>query len=155
MTSRKLELPRLTLEQKWKTAEGNLIYFVVSGIVFAKSKGASPEDFGICAGNVAAPYWQQYRGQGPQALVLGISRNKQQFRDFQLEILSESDTVIEARMKGFGEDDVREYSNLGVTMDDYVHFFEKKWEIIAESLGLEYKQEAAGEWTVFTVREKA
>ena len=55
MTLTKVELPQLTLEQKWRKAESNLIYFVVSGIAYAKSRGESAEDFGTFAGVVAAP----------------------------------------------------------------------------------------------------
>ncbi|MBI3360977.1 MAG: hypothetical protein HY023_07690 [Chloroflexi bacterium] len=154
MGNKMIELPQLTIEQKWKTAESNLIYFVVSGIAYAKSRGASPEDFGTFAGNVAVPSWKKHSGKGPQVLVEGISGNKQQFRDFQLEILGASETTIEARMKGFGENDVRDWTEPGVTVDDYIRFFEKKWEAIADSLGLEYKQRVEGDWTVFTVTQK-
>jgi hypothetical protein len=154
MTQTRVELPQLTLEEKWRKAESNLIYFVVSGIAYAKAKGESPEAYGTFAGEVAAPSWEEVKGEGPRALVEGIAWNKQQFHNFQIEILSESETAIEARMKGFGEDDVREWPEPGVTVDDYARFFEKKWEAIADYLGLEYEQEVEGEWTVFTVADK-
>lgn len=148
----KVELPKLTLEQKWETAESNLIYFVVSGIAYAKSKGYTAEDFGTFAGEVAAPSWKK---KGDMAyLVEGISWNKQQFRKYQMEILGESETSIKARMKGFGENDVSDWPEPGVTVDDYIRFFEKKWEAIANYLGLEYKQKVEGEWLVFTVTKK-
>lgn len=149
--SHKTELPQLTLEQKWETAEENLIYFVVSGIAYAKSRGGSPADFGAFAGAVAAPFWTEERGKGPAALVQGISYNKQQFKGFEMEILRESMTSIEARMKGFGEVDVREFTELDVTVEDYIVMFEAKWQVIADSLGLDYKQSRDGEWTVFVV----
>jgi hypothetical protein len=154
MANQAIELPKLTIEQKWKTAESNLIYFVVSGIAYAKSRGASPEDFGTFAGQVAAPSWKEDAGKGPQALVAGISQNKQQFRDFQLEIQSVSETTVQARMKGFGESDVRTRPRHEITVDDYIRFFEKKWEVIADSLGLEYKQRVERDWTIFTVSQK-
>jgi len=81
----------------------------------------------------------------------------QQFRNFKLEILNVSERSIEARMKGFGiygVDDLEEFSEVGVTVDDYMRFFEKIWEVTADSLGLEYAQEIEGDWTVFTVTEK-
>jgi hypothetical protein len=151
MTLTRVELPQLTLEQKWRTAESNLIYFVVSGIAYAKSRGESPEDFGTFAGDVAAPSWKEAKGKGPQALVEGISWNKQQFHNFQMQILSESETAVEARMKGFGEDAVRERREPLVSEDDYIRFFERKWEAIADYLELEYRQRSEGEWIVFMV----
>ncbi len=153
MAYKTIELRQLTVEQKWKTAEGNLIYFVVSGIAYAKSLGKTPEDFGCFAGLVAAPSWASDRGKGPRALVEGISENKQQFRDFQLQVLSESETMVKARMKGYGEDDVRDRPQHEITADEYRRFFEKKWVAIADYLGLEYTQQIEGEWTVFTIRE--
>jgi hypothetical protein len=126
MTLTRVELPQLTLEQKWRKAESNLIYFVFSGIAYAKSRGESAEDFGTFAGDVAAPYWKENKGKGPQALVEGISWNKQQFHNFQMQILSESETAIEARIKGFGEDTIREYWEPLVSGDEYIRFFERK-----------------------------
>lgn len=151
VTSTRVELPQLTLEQKWSTAESNLVYFVASGILYARSKGESAETFGTFAGDVAAPFWEEEKGKGPRALVDGISWNKQQFSDFQMEILSESETAVEARMKGFGQRAIVEGWEPQLTVDEYVRFFEKKWEAIADYLGLEYRQRAEGEWTVVTI----
>lgn len=153
MANQAVELPKLTIEQKWKTAESNLIYFVVSGIAYAKSRGGSPEDYGTFAGQVAAPSWKEDAVKGPLALVAGISENKQQFRDFQLEILHVSEATIQARMKGFGENDVRNRPRHEITANDYIRFFGSKWQVIAESMGLRYQQQVEGDWTVFTVTQ--
>jgi hypothetical protein len=149
MTDKMIELPQLALEVKWATAESNLIYFIVCGIAYAKAKGDSAADYGTFAGKIAN--WDDAKGRGPRALVEGISSNKQQFRNFQMEILSESPTAIRARMKGFGEDAIRKRKRSDVTVDDYIRFFEKKWQAIAEGLGLQYRQETEGDWVVFTV----
>ena len=151
MANKMVELPQLTLEQKWETAESNLIYFIVCGIAYAKSKSESPEDFGTFAGKVAN--WEEARGKGARALVEGISQNKQQFKNFQMQILSASHTAIKARMKNFGEDAIRRRKGTVVTEDDYLRFFEKKWQAIAEGLGLQYRQEVEGEWVIFTITE--
>jgi len=150
----RIELPQLTLEEKWGKAESNLIYFIVCGITYAKSKGESTEDFGTHAGNIAAPSWKKGKGKGPAYLVRGISRNKQQFKNFQMEILSETETTIKARMKGFGNKYFIKRPDRGVSEDEYIRFFEKKWVAIADYLGLEYKQKVEGDWIIFTVTEK-
>ena len=104
-----IELPQPALEEKWRTAESNLIYFVICGIACVKSLGESPENFGSFAGQVADSAWEdEAKGKGSQALIEGISWNKHQFRNFQMEILSESEKAVEARMKGFGEDAIKE-----------------------------------------------
>ena len=160
-----IELPRLTLEDKWEVARGNIIYFVVSGITYAKSKDGSPEEFGAHAGNVAAPFWRTGAGGlktrskaevGALAyFVAGMSEAYQQFKDFQMEILGQEARAVKVRMKNFGEDVIRDlFTESGVTVDEYFRFFEKKWEAIANSLGLEYKQDTKGDWTYFTVSKK-
>ena len=68
-----------------------------------------------------------------------------------MQILSESETAVEARIKGFGEDTVREYWEPLVSEDEYIRFFERKWVAIADYLELEYSQRSEGEWIVFTV----
>jgi hypothetical protein len=153
--SQQTELPRLTLEEKWAMAEGNLIYFVASGIAYAKSKGQTAADFGAFAGTFGTPYWAKDKGKGPAALLQGIWENKQQFRDFEMEILSESPASVEARMKGYGDDDVRRFfTDWGVTADDYCAFFAAKWEAIADSLDMDYVQRSEGVWTIFTVTQR-
>ena len=161
-----IELPRRTREDKWEVARGNIIYFVVSGITYAKSKDGSPEEFGTHAGNVAAPFWRtgvgglkmrtkEEVGEALAYFVEGISENYQQFKDFQMEILSQEATTVKVKMKNFGEDIIRgSYTESGVTVDEYLRFFEKKWEAIANSIGLEYKQNTRDDWTYFTVTRK-
>jgi hypothetical protein len=147
----KIELPQLTLQQKWETAESNLVYFIVCGISYAKSRGQTAEDFGTWAGQVAEPFWDEAKSKGPRGLVEGISSNKQQFQDFEMEILDESDISIRGRMKCFGENLIRKYFQYKISVDEYVQFFDKKWVAIADYMGLEYKQHVEGDWLVFTV----
>ena len=160
-----IELRRLNLEDKWAVARENLIYFVVSGITYAKSKDGSPEEFGTHAGKVAVPFWRtgagglkmrtkEEIGEVLAYFVKGVSENYQQFKDLQMEILSQDARAVKVRMKNFGEDVIRGSSESGVTVDEYFRFFEKKWEAIANSLGLEYEQETKGDWTYFTVTKK-
>ncbi len=147
-----IELPQLTLQEKWETAESNLVYFIVCGITYAKSHGQTAEDFGRWAGQIAAPYWEEEKRMGPRGLIEGISRNKQQFHGFTMEILDVSATSIRARMKCFGEDLVRE-RNPEISVDEYIRFFDQKWVAIAEFMGLKYIQQQEGEWVMITVTQ--
>jgi hypothetical protein len=149
-----IELPQLSLEQKWKITESNLIYFITCGISYAKSHGGTAEDFGTWAGQIAAPSWDEEKSKGAHGLVEGIVSNKQQFHNFEIEILNESETMIQARMKGFGEDQIRRRPRHEITEDDYIQFFNKKWTAIADHLGLEYNQKVEGEWVIFFVSGK-
>jgi hypothetical protein len=146
-----IQLPRLSVEQKWKTAEGNLVYFIVSGISYAKSKGETAEDFGTWAGNIGCPYWKTIDSLTPAKFVQEISNNKQQFKDFQMEIIAASSLVVKGKMKGYGNKILSFFDTGGVTEEDYVHFFNNKWMAIAKCVGLNYKQETIGEWVYFSV----
>ncbi len=149
-----IQLAELTVQQKWEKAERNLIYFVVCGISYAKCHGGSAEDFGTWAGQVAAPYWEDDKGKGAHALVVGIARNKQQFRDFEMEILEESATSVRARMRNFGEEAVARRSGREIMVEDYIQFFGRKWIVIADYLGLKYCQHREGGWVYFTVTDQ-
>jgi hypothetical protein len=149
-----VELPRLTIQQKWVKAESNLIYFIVCGITYAKAHGETAEDFGTWTGKIASPYWEEEKNQGPRGLVQGIAYNKQQFQNFDIEILNETRVAIRARMKGFGEDLIRRRSEHEITVDEYIQFFNKKWIVIADYMGLEYNQQVEGDWVIFTVTVK-
>jgi hypothetical protein len=150
----KIELPQLTLQQKWETAESNNVYIIVCGISYAKSRGQTAKDFGTWAGQVAAPFWDEEKRQGPRRFVEGISSKKQQFEGFVMEILDESEISIRARMKCFGENLIRKYFQYIISVDEYIQFFDKKWVAMADYLGLEYKQHVEGDWIVFTVTKK-
>jgi len=149
-----IELPQLTLQQKWETAEANLIYFIVCGITYAKSHGQTAEDFGTWAGQDAAPFWDEEKSKGPLGLIEGISTNKQQFHGFEMEILSESEMSIQARMKFFGENLIHQFFKSEVSVDEYIQFFDKKLVAIADYMGLVYRQHLEGDWLVFTVTKK-
>jgi hypothetical protein len=141
-------------QQKWETAESNLVYFIVCGITYAKSHGQTAEDFGTWAGQIAAPFWDEEKSRGPLGLVEGISTNKQQFQGFEMEILDESEMSLHARMKSFGDSLIRKYFQSTISVDEYIQFFGKKWVAIADTMGLEYKQDVEGDWLVFTVTKK-
>lgn len=153
-SNKEIKLPQLSVEQKWETAEGNLVYFVLSGISYAKSKGETSEDFGAWTAKVGCPYWQGIDSLNPAKFVQEISSNKQQFKDFQMEILEANKSMVKGKMKGYGNKLVTMYNLGGVTEDEYVRFFKKKWETIANCVGLVYAQETKGNWVFFTVSEK-
>ena len=152
-TKQEIELPKLTLEQKWETAESNLLYFIACGITYAKSKGETAADFGTWAGFVACPFWKKNDSITPATLVEGISWNKQQFKDFQMEVLEVNKSMIKGRMRNFGNKYFVE-NDFGITEDEYIRFFDKKWVAIAQCIGLDYKQEVDGDWIYFTVSQK-
>ena len=149
-----VDIQPLSLEQKWLTAEANLVYFIVCGITFAKQAGQTAADFGRWAGEVAAPTWEGERRKGPKGLVEGIAANKQQFHGFQMVILDDAPDCIRGKMKSYGEGLVQQRPNHEISAEEYIEFFGEKWEAIAHYLDLEYRQVVEGDWLVFTVSRK-
>lgn len=152
MNNDMIQFPELTIEERWNTAESNLVYFIVCGIAYAKAMGRTPGDFGTFSGNVAN--WKNAAKRDPKVLIEGIYRNKRQFKDFEMEIVRESGDVIEAKMRGFGEDLVRKRQMQDITVEDYFNFFKKKWEAIGNQLELVYKQRLEGNWLQITVTKR-
>ncbi len=149
-----IQLPQLTLQQKWETAESNLIYFVVCGIAYARAQGQTAADFGAWAGRVAGPFWVAEKVRGPGGLAEGMAANKQQFHGFEMEILSESAVRVRGRMRHMGEDVVASRPQPEISREDYLQFFEKKWAAIADQIGLAYEQQCEGDWVVFEITQK-
>jgi len=150
----KIELPQLTLEQKWDRAIYNLTSFWIAGIAYAKSQGKTAADFGKYVGELFAPEWEGAKGKGVQRFIQGMCWNWQIFKDFKMEILSESKTSFEAKIKGFAEGAVKAWTEPGVTIEDYFRCYEQLMVAITDYLGLEYKQKVEGDWIYFTVTEK-
>jgi len=71
-----------------------------------------------------------------------------------MEILNETETMFKAKIKGIAEDYVKKWPGSGVTVEEYLGFFEQLLLQITKYLGLEYKQRIEGDWIVFTVSEK-
>ena len=57
-------------------------------------------------------------------------------------------------MKGFGENFIKVRPGTPVEEEDYLRFFEKKWETIAGVLDLEYKQRIEEGWIFITISTK-
>lgn len=147
-----VQFPKSTIEERWNTAESNLVYFIVCGIAYAKAMGGTPEDFGTFSGNVAN--WENAAKRDPKVLIDGIYRNKRQFKNFEIVIVRESEFLIEAKMRGFGEDLVRKRRKQDITVEDYFAFFGKKWEAIGNQLELVYKQLFDGDWLQIAVTKR-
>ncbi len=139
-TLNEFELPKLFLEQKWARAASNLGANMLASIVFAKSKGATPEEYGKYVGELHAHYWDA-EGQNPvKYFINGMYKNMISFDDFQMEILEQSESYIKAKMDRKWEENFSWTDKYGATMDEFNTCMEALWIAIADKLGLEYSQ---------------
>ena len=131
----KIELPKLTIEQKWGHAMYNLNSFMIASIAYAKSQGKTAADFGKYVGELFASSWEGVKGLNQ--FIQAMYRNWQMWKNFEIEILSESETSFEAKIKGIGEATVKEWKEPGITAEDYFSFYEQLMVAITYYLNLE------------------
>ena len=149
-----IQLPQLSLEQKLDRSVRNTTGRDIAGIAYVKSFGKTPEDFGKYIGEHTAFFWADIKGKGSVPFVQYWYRFLQTDRNSKMEILSVSEKSVKAKMTVYGETNLKSYSDLGVTIEEYASFYGKYSETLADYLGLEYKQKFEDGWIVFSVTEK-
>ena len=148
-----IQLNTLTAHQRWIAAEESQLYIVACGISYAKFRGENTEKFGIWTGKIAFPFYKPSDSLTPTLFLQAMFTNLQQFHGFKLKILDTNPACIKGRLKNFGNHFFT-LCNMGVTEDEYIRFFYKKWETIAKHISLVYKQERHGDWLNFTITKK-
>jgi hypothetical protein len=146
-----IQLSRLTPEQGLDRAVRNTVGRDICGIAYAKSTGRTAEDFGEFVGALTPSYWADIKGKGPAPFVQYVHRFVQTDRTLRFEILTSSETTVTARHTVYGRSVVEVLASVGVTLGEYARYYGKQFETVAKYLGLEYKQELAGDWIVLTV----
>jgi hypothetical protein len=149
-----IQLQKFTNDQRWETAESNIVYFIISGISYAKSNGSSAASYGTWTGTIGLPYWKSIVGMTPEKFVQEIYANEDQFKDYRMEILENNSSVIKGKVKGMGLKWLKMMDWGRVTIEDYEQFFRNKWKAIANGLGYDYDQQTKGDWTYFTITKK-
>jgi hypothetical protein len=149
-----IELPQLSLEQKLERSSRNTSSREIVAIAYAKSLGKTPEDFGKFIGERTAFFWADIKGKGPVPYVQYWYRYLQTDINSKMEIISVSEKTVKAKMTVYGETNLKSYSDLGVTLEEYARFYGKYAETLADYLGLEFMQKFEDGWIVFTVTDK-
>ncbi|MDH4273042.1 MAG: hypothetical protein OEW18_13805 [Candidatus Aminicenantes bacterium] len=148
-TAEKIDLPQLDVQQKWHVARNNLTSLSMAAIAFAKSSGKTPEDFGAFYGKLTASTYQSMVksvkefAQAPNVLGQIFYSEKEGYR---LEILSASESSVEARMSIPAAYPLKYWTDPGVTVEEYLRYWGAHWAVPAEQMGMEYKQKLEGDW---------
>ncbi|MFQ5641947.1 MAG: hypothetical protein ACE5IR_28565 [bacterium] len=129
--------------------------FVVSGITLAKETGKSSKDYGKIVGKLFVPGWESVKGKGIAAYINAMYENWQADKGFKIEIIKESKTSIEGKMTVWFDDDAKFWCDKsGVTLEEYVGFFNEIYKAITEYLGFKYEEKFEAGWITFTITEK-
>ena len=150
-TKQKIELTQLNIEQKLDRTVMNLSALMISGIAYAKSLGQTPEEFGQFIGEIFATGWKETKGKGIAPFVENMYKNFQADKNCQWEIINESETVVQIKMKRFADSTVKAYSKTGVTADEYDRCMGKLIQAITNYLGFYYNQGSQDDWIIFWI----
>jgi hypothetical protein len=146
-----IELPQKTLEYKVERGVINTLSWIYAGIVYAKSKGDTPEDFARYGLKAWGSYWEDL---DIKAFIQKWHRIFSTDFHFKMEILNATDTSVEAKMTIFARRCAETFAVSGVTEEEYIRFITTSISSMAGYLGWECKQKLEGEWLHFTVSEK-
>lgn len=148
-----VQLPTLTEEQKWSRLEFHWASFLAGAVAYAKTKGEGVEALGHSMGKLFAPGWADTLS--PAGLIRGLYRNGAAWKDFQLQVVTATQTSATARFnRPWVPDFGRSGSLYGVTPDDADAFLRIVYEEIAAAHGLVYEQRRDGDELIATVRRK-
>lgn len=148
-----VQLPTLTEAQNWNRMEFHWASFLAGAIAYAKSKGEGVEALGHSMGKLFAPGWADTLS--PAGLIRGMYRNAAAWKDFQLQVVTATQTSVTARFNRPWVPDFGTSGNLnGATPEDADTFLRIVYEEIAAAHGLVYEQRRDGQQLVVTVRRR-
>lgn len=149
-TTQTIELPQKTLEYKVERGVINTLSWIFTGIAYAKSKGDTPEDFAQYGLKAWGSYWTDL---DITAYIQKWHRIFSTDFHFKMEILTATETSVEARMTIFARRCAETFAVSGVTEEEYIRFIQASLSSMAEYLGWDCKQKLEGEWLHITVTE--
>jgi hypothetical protein len=146
-----IELPQKTLEYKVERGVINTLSWIFAGISYAKLKGDTPEDYARHGLKAWGSYWKDL---DIKAFIQKWHRIFSTDFHFKMEILSATETSIEAKMTIYARRCAETFAVSGVTEEEYIRFITTSVSSMAEYLGWECKHKLEGEWLYITVSEK-
>jgi len=149
----KINLPKLTPEQKINRLAWFQTNSTIVGITFAKSIGKTAEDYGKHMVEIFAPGWSSSKGS-PIRMIQGMYRNLSLDPNFKMEIISSSDTEVTGKMTVNGIGNFSGGMYFGVSLKEFMRCWEVWQEGLADYLGLVWKQDFDGELINFTLTVK-
>jgi hypothetical protein len=116
----KIDLPRLTPEQKYDRLEWFQTNAAVLGIAFAKSQRLTVKDWAKHTVAFWAPSWSANR-VSPIRFIRAMYRNASLDNNFKMEIASASETEVKGRMTVNGMNVFAGKMYNGISLKEYMH----------------------------------
>jgi hypothetical protein len=143
--------PEYTQEQRWSRAALMSTLGAVSALAYAKARGTSLEQFGRWWGDMFAPSWGEPGSYGPFEVMRGMRRNFLCYPDMEVEILSQSESAVSARLNRpwvAHFDDQR--ALYGVSLEEFDTLQSMFMRRVADYHGLAFEERREGERLIVT-----
>jgi hypothetical protein len=148
--SAKVELRKLTIEEKLDVAVSNSMSYMIMGISYSKSLGKTPEEFAEHSANMVIPAYQFMKGRRPFEMIDIMNRVQQTDRYFVIEINESTDSIVRGRMTLFGINNIKAARGAGgVTEEDCYKFYNKFVSTLSAGVGFNYEYNIKDGWIEF------
>ena len=147
-----ITFPTFTADQNWARASALMYAEAIGGFAFAKTRGASAEEYGRVIGDVFAPGWGQRDAGSAVRYARGIQNNFRAMSGTTVDVLEAGDTLVTMRVKrGWRSYFGPSQAVYNVTLDEYETIHGTFLDRIARYLGLGYAQRIEGDYVVITI----
>ena len=146
-------VPEVTPEQKQEILYNHVVGYAITGIGFAKSKGATPKEFGEFIGTQFKSYWDPTAGfpvfvNGMLFILTGMHQ------DNEMQIIEQSDKIIRFKLKNV-DLSFKNGPVFGVTYDEFMECSEGIISTLAQHMNISFSHKVTDEiWYEITLRAK-
>ncbi len=146
-------VPEVTSEQKQEILYNHVIGYAVTGIGFAKSKGATPEEFGKYIGTQFTSFWNPADGfeafaNGMIFILAGMHP------DNEMQIVAQSEKMVQFKLKNV-DISFKNGPMFGVTYDEMLDCSEGIISVLANHMNVSFSHQIVDEiWYEVTLRAK-
>lgn len=146
-------IPELTSDQEKEILYNHVMAYAITGIGFAKFKGATPKEFGEFIGNQFKSYWDPAAGfpvfvNGMLFILTGMHP------DNEMQIIEQSDKIIRFKLKNV-DLSFKNGPVYGVTYDEFLECSEGIISTLAQHMNVSFSHKIADEtWYEVTLTKK-
>ena len=153
ISAQQFSVPKVTPEQKQEILYNHVMGYAITGIGFAKSKGATPKEFGEFIGTQFKSYWDPAAGfpvfvNGMLFILTGMHPNNE------MQIIEQSDKSIRFKLKNV-DLSFKSGPVYGVNYDEFLECSEGIISTLAQHMNISFSHKIADEiWYEVTLTKK-
>jgi hypothetical protein len=145
-------VPQITPEQKHEILYNHVIAYAVTGIGFAKTKGATPEEFGKYIGTHFKPFWNPNDGfpafTNGMLLIMGGMHP-----DHELQIIEQSEKMILFKLKNV-DYSFQNGPVFGITYNEFLACSNEIISTLAEHMNVSFTSKTENGWYMVELVKK-